>query len=132
MKVNTKSRYALRMLIDLAKAFPDHAILLKDIAQSEDISEKYLSQIVISLKKAGIITTFSGAHSGYILCKSPEEILMKDIFEIFEGISIIECLDNEDFCGKQAHCLSIRFWGKLNDSINKVLETTTLQDLIKT
>ncbi len=130
MKVNTKTRYALRMLLDLADAYPNHAVYLKDIALSENISEKYLSQIVISLKQNDLITTFNGVHSGYVLTKDPKDIKLFDIYVIFEGENIMECLENNPVCSNSLNCKSIKYWNLLNNTIQIHLKNTTLADLL--
>ncbi|MEI8345222.1 MAG: Rrf2 family transcriptional regulator, partial [Candidatus Omnitrophota bacterium] len=85
MKLSTRSTYGLRLMIELAVRFGRGPVLLREIARTEDISEKYLSQLVIPLKGKGLLAAFRGAHGGYVLGKSPIEITLKDIVEPLEG-----------------------------------------------
>ena len=131
MKISTKGRYALRLMLDLAINHTGEYISIKSIASRQDISEKYLSQIVIELKKNHLIDTFKGVHSGYVLCRPPHEITIEEVFRIFEGEYIIDCLGDKTNCSKKTGCRSFRIWEQLNKSIADTLKGTTLADLIK-
>src|SRR4030042_3558391 len=99
MRVSTRARYGLRLMVEVALNYEKGPILLKDISKNTGISEKYLSQIIIPLKGKGLIKTFSGAHSGYILSRAPSEIKLKEIVEILEGdLSLIDYVNNPSVC----------------------------------
>lgn len=131
MKFSTKTRYALKAMIEIAKADDKTKIYQKDISKSQQISPKYLDQIIQSLKSAGLIANVKGRKSGYRLTRNASEISIFQIHTAFEPeIAIIECLseyvqcDMEDFCGTN------HFWSALNKLVIDYLQTMTLQDLI--
>lgn len=133
MKLSTRSRYGTRLMIELATHYDEKKkpVQLKDIASKQDISEKYLGQIIIPLKSAGLILSERGAHGGYLLAKPPAEITVKDIVICLEGdLSPVECLTTRERCTKANECVSKIVWHKLEDTIIDVLESVTLQDFL--
>ena len=132
MKLSTRSRYGTRLMIELATRFGKGPIFLKEIAKNQDISEKYLSQLVIPLKAKGLISSYRGAHGGYILSKPPAEITLKDIVEPLEGdLSLIDCIANSSICGKASDCVSRDVWERLGDKIIEFLSSITLEELMR-
>ena len=133
MKISSRFRYGLRLLIDLAMKYEKGPLLLKDIAECEKISKKYLEQIVISLKNAGMIRATRGFKGGYYLAKPPEEIKIIDVYKLLEGsFAPVECLDDPDICSLIDNCPSRALWAKLGDAIKKTFENLTLENLKKT
>ena len=133
MRISTRSRYGTRLMINLAEKYNKGYSLLKDIAREECISEKYLSQIVIPLRVAGLLTGSRGASGGYILTKSPSDITVKEIVETLEGdLCIIDCTVDEKSCERSSNCVSKGIWDDLSLRINEYLSTITLEDLVKT
>lgn len=132
MKISTKGRYALRMLLDLAEHQGDGYIALKDIAQRQEISKKYLEQIVPILNRAEILKTNRGFQGGYRLAKSPDKMTAGDILRATEGnLAPVACLDGDEIdCPRSEHCLTLPLWQGLNKVINEYLDSVTLQDLI--
>ncbi len=131
MKISTRARYGLRLMFNLTLYYGKGPQLLKEIAKREEISEKYLSQIIIPLKTAGLINSTRGAHGGYILGKDPKNITVKDIFEAIEGkINVVECINNQKSCSMVSSCECRDVWYKLNDSIINSLESVTLHDIL--
>lgn len=131
MKVSTKSRYALRFMIELAQKDQDSTTFLKEIAKKQSISEKYLSQIVIPLKRAKLIDAYRGAHGGYSIARAPKDITMHDIVSAFnEDIIGVRCVKGKT-CEKEAGCLARPVWQKLNDAIQTALMGTTLEDIAR-
>ncbi|OVE73433.1 hypothetical protein BVX93_01620 [bacterium B13(2017)] len=131
MKISTRSRYGLRLLINLAINYPVKPLLLKEIASNEEISEKYLSLIILPLKGAGFINSTRGAHGGYLLTKSPSEITVYDAINVLEGnISIVECVLHPQICQRLSVCTTRNFWCELNETIISKMKSVTLQDLI--
>jgi len=105
---------------------------LKDIASSEEISEKYLSQIIIPLKAKGLITTFRGAHGGYLLSKPPSEITLRNIIEPLEGdLTLVDCVNNPGICDRAISCATREVWDEMSTLLLDFLDTFTLEDLIK-
>ena len=132
MKLSTRSRYGVRMMADLAENFGKKSVFLKDIAKREEISEKYLSIIIIPLRGAGLIQSMRGAHGGYTLAKRPEEITIKDIFDALEGkICLVECIDNPKECPRVGICPTRDIWSVLGEKIRETLSSVTLADLVK-
>lgn len=132
MKISTKGRYALRVMIDLALNRNGKYITLKDIAERQEISNKYLEQIISLLNKAGYLETARGNTGGYKLAKEPKEYKIGDILRATEGdLAPIYCLTEEGECNKQKSCKTYSFWKGLDDVINEYIDSKTLEDLIK-
>lgn len=132
MKISTKGRYALRIMIDLAMNVGETPVRVKEIASRQNISEKYLEQIIAMLGKAGYVKSIRGAQGGYLLTKEPEEYTVGMILRLAEGsIAPVFCVEtNEQSCDKKGSCVSAMLWQKMNDAMNEVVDHTTLQDLI--
>lgn len=130
MKFNTKTRYGLRAMIEIARESSANGILQKEIADRQNISNKYLDHIIFSLKVSGLITNVKGKKSGYILTRPASEITMLDIHNAFEpGICIIDCLTLNYQCERENSCSARHFWEGLNEMIENYFKSTTLQDL---
>jgi len=124
MKISTKGRYGLTIMIALAKNNRNEPLALKTIAKQYNLSEHYLEQIVGPLRNVGLVKSVRGAKGGYLLTKTPREISTADIIRTLEGpIRIVEEIDGEEASQQQ-------LWKRMSDAIKDVLETTTLQDLI--
>lgn len=124
MKISTKGRYGLTIMMELAQRVGEGPTSLKSIAQRHDLSEHYLEQLVAPLRNAELVKSIRGAYGGYILTKKPEEITAGDIIRVLEGpISPVEFEEEEDPAKRN-------LWLKIRDAISEVLDSTTLQDLI--
>lgn len=132
MKISTKGRYALCMLLDLAEHKNNGYIALKDIAERQGISKKYLEQIVPILNKSNILQTNRGFQGGYMLAQSPDKYTVGDILRITEGsISPVACLDNDQYqCERKEECMTLNVWKGLNRVIAEYLDGITLQDIL--
>lgn len=132
MKISTKSRYALRMLLDLAQHQDEGFIALKDIAQRQNISKKYLEQIIPLLNRSDILQASRGNQGGYKLAKLPKEYTVGDILRITEGsISMIACLDmTPNTCENIENCMTLDVWKGLNDVVKEYLDSINLQDIL--
>lgn len=133
MKISTKGRYAIRLLLDIAMNDEAEPVRLKETAERQNISMKYLEQIISSLVKGGFVKSIRGPQGGYRLMKQPREYTVGMILRQVEGsMAPVACLDDEiNTCERQAACVSLRIWVELNDAINSVLEKYTLADLIE-
>lgn len=131
MKISTKGRYALRMMIDIAENEKNGSVSLKDISKRQDISLKYLEQIVGLLTRANLVKSRRGAGGGYVLAKSPEKYTVGDILRVTEGnLAPITCLEaEENLCPRAESCKAVKFWQGLYNTVNKYLDSTTLLDL---
>ncbi len=133
MKISTKGRYALRMLVDLAEHQNSGYVALKDIAKRQRISKKYLEQIVPLLNKSDFLLTNRGYQGGYMLAKQPEKYTVGDILRVTEGsIAPVACLDPpENTCERRADCETLYVWQGLNDVITEYLDSITLRDIVE-
>ena len=133
MRVSTKGRYALRMLVDLAEYKDEGFIALKDIAKRQDISKKYLEQIVPVLNKSRILQTNRGFQGGYRLAVSPEKISVGEVLRLTEGsLSPLACIDDDSYieCNRRDECSTLYVWQGLKKVINEYLDGITLQDIL--
>ena len=132
MKISTKGRYALRVMIDLAMNDGENYITIKEIAKRQDITAKYLEQIVSLLNKAGFLKTARGTTGGYKLAKPANEYIVGDILRATEGeLAPIYCLTEQGSCSRQKKCKTYSYWKGLDDVINEYVDSKTLADLIK-
>lgn len=133
MKISTKGRYALRMMIDIAQHNAGEWISLKDISERQGISVKYLEQIVTHLNKAGLVVSSRGPQGGYMLAKAPEEYTIGQILRTIEGnLAPVACLETPvNHCERRSVCPTLGFWEGLNDVINNYVDSVTLSDLAK-
>lgn len=137
MKFSTKSRYALRLMLDLAKTGGDgedgEYTSLKDVSRRQDISVKYLEQIVPQLVRAGLVKSSRGARGGYRLAKPAAECTPGDIVRAVEGgIAVVACLcDLPNACGRAGSCSTLGFWEGLNNAIAGYMDGTTLRDMAR-
>jgi len=132
MKISTKGRYSLRMLLDLAEHKNEGFISLKDISERQDISKKYLEQLVTLLNRPDILRTNRGNKGGYMLAKEPEEYTVGQILRITEGgLSPVSCMgDDPNRCKRREFCITLPVWQGLDKIINKYLDSITLQDIL--
>lgn len=132
MKISTKGRYALRMLVDLAEHRDCGFIALKDIAQRQNISKKYLEQIIPILNKSDILRTTRGSQGGYMLAKSPDKYTVGDVLRLTEGS--LSPVANSDLDPVEAErngdSITLPIWQGLNRVINEYLDSITLQDIL--
>lgn len=132
MKISTKGRYALRLMLDIAEHSGGENVSIKDAAKRQNISIKYLEQIVSMLCKAGLLRSQRGAQGGYKMTRSPEKYTVGDILRVTEGsMAPVDCLGDEvNQCPRLAVCPTIKLWEGLYDAINTYLDSTTLADLM--
>ena len=131
MKLSAKSRYGFRAALQLALEYDKGWLQVKTIAEREDISIKYLEQLIAILKAAGLIYAKRGRNGGYILAKHPSKIKLSEIFSILEGpLYGIDCTKHTKFTKGCNNCVARRIWSKIGDSIWDLLDSMTLQDLI--
>lgn len=132
MKISTKGRYALRLMLDLAQHNTGEMIRIKDIAMRQNVSEKYLEQIITSLKRADYVKSLRGAQGGYRLSKEPCEYTVGMILRLTEGnMAPVDCLeDSVNKCVRADLCTSVRLWMMLDEAIRGVIDYVTLQDMV--
>jgi len=131
MKLSTRFRYGTRLILELALNYDQGPVFLKDVSNSQEISLKYLGQIVIKLRSAGIVNSARGAHGGYYLAKHPEDIKLSEIIEALDGpFILVECIDNPEKCSRNEGCVTRIFWMDINDKFYNTLDSITVQDLL--
>lgn len=131
MKISTKGRYALRLMLDLAIHHTGEPVSLKDIARRQEISDKYLEQIISVLNKAKYVKSVRGAQGGYILTRRPEEYTVGMILRLTEGsLAPVACVEDEMQCKRMHDCATLMVWKKMNEAINEVVDSITLADLV--
>ena len=132
MKISTKGRYALRLMMDLAENNSGSPISLKDVAKRQDISDKYLEQIISILNTAGDVRCVRGAQGGYMLKREPQIYTVGMILRQTEGsLAPVACIeDDEIVCDRQQQCVTSIVYKKINDAISGVVDNITLQDLV--
>ena len=131
MRLSTKARYSTRAMLDLAVHFGQGPIRIKDISEREQISERYLEQLFIRLRRAGLVRSFRGIHGGFTLAKPPAEIPLGKIIRVAEGsLAPLRCVDEPKLCPQSDVCLIHNIWAEITKTTSKVLESITLQDLV--
>ena len=131
MKISTKGRYALRLMLDLAMNGENNIVRIKDIAERQQISDKYLEQIISVLNKAGYVRSTRGPQGGYSLRKAPEEYTVGDILRLTEGsLAPVACVEEEGSCEREVDCVTVDVWKQLNQAISDVVDHITLADLV--
>jgi len=132
MKISTRSRYGLRLLIELARHGGGKPLFLSEIARNQAISEKYLSKLVISLRGAGLIRSVRGAHGGYALARPPEAISLREIIDALEGGHyIIKCVESPGNCPASRSCVARGVWGGLEKVMREYCESLSLGEIAR-
>ena len=132
MKLSTRSRYGLRAVLELAIEYGNKPMQIKKIADREDISSKYLEQLMSTLKSAGIVRSVRGPKGGYFLAKPPSEVKLSHVFLALEGPLITaDCVDHPEFCVRCTDCVTRQVWTEIHDAMMSVLESQTMEDLVK-
>lgn len=132
MKLSTKGRYALRLMLDIALQSADEPVSLRDIARREEISVKYLEQLVPALVRNGLLRSVRGVGGGYILTRKPEEYTVGEILRAAEGNLIpVDCAGRGECCQRSANCVTIEIWQDISRAISSVVDHRTLADLVQ-
>jgi Rrf2 family cysteine metabolism transcriptional repressor len=131
MKLSTRSRYGLRAVLELALEYGNKPLQIKTIAAREDISNKYLEQLMSTLKSSGIVRSIRGPKGGYILAQAPSEIKLSKVVMALEGpLVIVDCIEHPEFCVRCTDCVTRQVWTEIHNAMTNVLESQTLQDLV--
>jgi Rrf2 family protein len=127
MKLSTRGRYSTRLMLELAIRYDGGPVLLKEISKAQEISLKYLGQLIIPLKIAGLIKSTRGYHGGYCLSKPPENIKLLDILEAVEGsLAFTECVESPQTCYRSNNCPVRNIWKKSSEQFKNMLNSITL------
>jgi len=131
MRISTKIRYGARAMLELASHYGEGPIELKEIARKEDISLKYLEQVINPLRAAGLVKSIRGSKGGYSLAKPPSEICLYDVVETLEGaLNLVECLHDSKACQKTPWCVTRDIWKEVSDAISQIFYSVTLEDMV--
>lgn len=134
IRLSTKGRYGTRLMLNLAQHYQNgrESVILKSVSDEEDISIRYLEQIIIPLKINRLVKSIRGAGGGYILAKHPSEIKLSEILHALEGACcLVECVDDEDYCDKIDECAAYDIWKKASHLLKDFFNETTLQDILQ-
>ncbi|MEW6666478.1 MAG: Rrf2 family transcriptional regulator [Thermodesulfobacteriota bacterium] len=132
MRLSTKARYGVRMMLDLARQYGQGPVYLREIAKREDISEKYLSQIIIPLRGGGLVHSTRGAHGGYALAKAPAAITLREIVEPLEGGNhLVDCVKHPSVCPRMPTCAARDIWAMVGKKISEALDSVNLEQLVQ-
>lgn len=132
MKLSTKGRYGMRALLDLALHQSEGLVLLKDVAQRQEVSLPYLEHLIAPLIAAGLVKSTRGARGGVLLIKSPSEIKLSEVVQLLEGsLAPVDCVNDAKLCHRSASCVTRDIWTEMKRAMNQVLDSTTLQDLVE-
>jgi len=132
MKLSTRARYETRALLDLALHWGEGPVLLKDIAQRQQISLPYLEHLISPLIAAEIVKSTRGTRGGVSLVKSPREVKLSEVIQLLEGsVAPVECVNNPKTCPRSDFCVTHDIWSEVKKAMNGVLGATTLQDLVE-
>ena len=132
MKLSTKGRYGIRAMLDLAQHYDEGLVLVKDVAARQQISERYLEHLFLSLKTAGLVRSVRGAHGGFMLKISPDRIRLIEIIRVSEGpLALVECVCDAGVCSRSAKCAARDVWVELQSVMDAMLASLTLRDLLE-
>ncbi len=131
MKLSSRSRYGFRAILELAVEYGNGPLQIKIIAKREDISNKYLEQLIAMLKASGLVRSIRGPKGGYELTRPPGDVKLSEVFTTLEGpVVTVECLEHPEFCPRCTECVTRDVWAQMQSAIMGVLESMTLQDLV--
>lgn len=132
MKLSTKIRYGARAMLELASHWGEGPIELHEIAKKENISIKYLEQVIIPLRTAGLVKSVRGSKGGYSLAKPPAEICLQDLVQILEGpINLVDCLGDPKRCERSPVCVTREIWNEVSEAIYRIFHSITLDDMLR-
>ena len=132
MKLSTRGRYGTRALLELALHEGDRPLLLRGIADRQQISLSYLEHLISPLIAGGIVRSTKGPKGGISLTRKPSEIRLSDVIQLLEGsVAPVDCVDNPDICDRSSSCVTRDIWRELKNAMSGVLESTTLQNLVE-
>ena len=132
MKLSTRTRYGMRAIIELAQHEGKRPLQLKAIAERQDISVKYLEQLMSLLRSAGFVRSVRGSKGGYVLARPADQIRLSEIFRCLEGpVTTTECTEDETYCERSADCVAREIWKRVEAAIQDVLGSIKLSDVVQ-
>jgi Rrf2 family protein len=132
MKLSTKIRYGARAMLELASRYGEGPIELKEIARKQDISIKYLEQVIIPLRTAGLVKSVRGSKGGYSLARPPSAVCLNEVVETLEGpINLVDCITDPGACKRSSGCVTRDIWGEVSAALQGVLKSITLEEMVR-
>ena len=132
MKLSTKTRYGTRAMLDLALAYEEGVVSVREIAARQEVSPKYLEHLLASLRSAGLVRAVRGAQGGHTLTRPPSEINLRQIHDVFEGAEgFVECTTSPEVCNRTDGCLTQDVWAQMHLACMEILEPITLEDMVR-
>ena len=133
MRVSTKGRYGLRIILELARHYNKNLLTVKQIAEKQEISEKYIEQIISLFNKAGMVRSQRGASGGYRLVDAPADVTVGDVLRVTEGkLQIVECtVEDSRFCKRWGECVTVDVWREVRRAVLDVVDNITIADLVE-
>jgi Rrf2 family protein len=132
VKLSTRGRYGVRALLELATGYKGGPIPINKLAERQEISAKYLEQLLIPLKAAGLVSSVRGARGGYVLARDPAQVSLYDIVSVLEGpVVVVDCVENPDFCDRVGGCVVHLLWDEMSSLMRNFLVGITLANLVE-
>lgn len=132
MRLSTKGRYGVRLMLELAAEFGKGPVSLKDVSAHQEISEKYLWHLIRQLKNGGLVKSTRGSKGGYVLAKKPEQISLKEIITLLEGpLDLVECTKDPRACKRSLDCAARQVWSEISEKFLKTVQSYSLDDMLK-
>ena len=132
LKIPTRVRYAVRAMMDLAEYYGQGPIMLRQVAERQEISESYLENLMVSLRVAGLVRAVRGTRGGYSLAKPPADIKLSQIITALEGnLALVDCVDDPDLCDRSSFCVTRDVWADIEQAVFNVLNGVTVADLVQ-
>jgi len=134
MKLGTKTRYSSRAMLDLALHYDNGSRMIsaREIAEHQELSTKYLENLLATLRSAGLVRSVRGTEGGYALTRPPAQINLRQIYHVFEGTDgFVECTTDTEYCNKTDGCATREVWAQMYDACMEILESSTLEDLAR-
>jgi Rrf2 family cysteine metabolism transcriptional repressor len=132
IRLSTKGRYGTRSMLELALRRGQGPVLIKDVAEAQQIPVKYLEHVLTLLRVAGLVKAYRGPRGGYVLARAPKDIDLREILEALEGpLALVHCVEIPDECPRYATCITQDIWGELTSKIREVMEGYTLERLVQ-
>ena len=131
MKISTKGRYSSRAMLDLALHYGTGPVPVKDVAQRQEISDRYLENLMTSLVSQGLVTSIRGKGGGFALARKPADIRLSEVIRVVEGsLAPVHCVDNPSECSRSENCVTFEIWRTIKSALTEVLDSITLQDMV--
>ncbi|MDY6844448.1 MAG: RrF2 family transcriptional regulator [Thermodesulfobacteriota bacterium] len=131
MRMSTRGRYGVRAMVELALNYEKGPLLLKDLAKKQEISPRYLDQLITPLRTAGLVKNIKGAGGGYTLAKHPSQITLGDVLHVLEGsTAFVDCVDDSTLCPRANICAIHDVWGRVKEAVDNIFDSLTLEEMI--